>query len=246
MARARKAGGGEGAPAWMATFADLMSLLLTFFILLLSFAEMDIVKFKDAMGSIGSALGVSPGGTGMFNNSTSPVSFNQTPSTPAPPAAPSAVEAVNAKAVNEEIAGELEDLVEQFNLDEDVEIKATKRGVVMRVRGRMFFNPGTADLKPGAQPLLETISTLLKKFPKKIAIEGHTDNIPISSGRYSNNWELSTARAYSALKYLQEYEEVDVKRIHIAGFGDTHPLTSNDTPDGRAKNRRVEFVFQEN
>ncbi len=150
------------------------------------------------------------------------------------------------QAINEEISAELHELVEQYQLDEDVEITATKRGVIMRVKGRMFFNPGTADLKPGSQPLLEKISSLLKKFPKKIAIEGHTDNIPISGGRYSNNWELSTARAYSALKYLQEYEEVDVKKIRIAGFGDTPPLTSNDTPEGRAKNRRVEFVFQEN
>jgi len=248
MARARKAGGGEGAPAWMATFADLMSLLLTFFILLLSFAEMDIIKFKDAMGSIGSALGVQSGGDGMFNNSSTPVSFSQTTAMPPPPA-PSAVQPVNQQSggseTNQQISGELEELVAQYNLDEDVEIQSTKRGVIMRVRGRMFFSPGTADLKAGAQPLLEKISSILKQFPKKIAIEGHTDNIPIGGGRYANNWELSTARAYSALKYLQEYEEVDVKRIHIAGFGDTHPLTSNDTPEGRAKNRRVEFVFQE-
>lgn len=225
----------------MATFADLMSLLLTFFILLLSFAEMDIVKFKNAMGSISSAFGEASYGTVMIDNSSSPVSL-PTPSTPVPAAAPAAAPA---QAINEQIHHELEELVEQYNLDEDVEIKATKRGVIMRVRGKMFFNPGTADIKPGAQPLLEKISTLLKKFPKKVAIEGHTDNIPISSGRYSNNWELSTARAYSALKYLQEYENVDAAMIHIAGFSDTHPLTSNDTPEGRARNRRVEFVFQE-
>lgn len=240
MGKQKKAGGEAGAPAWMATFADLMSLLLTFFILLLSFAEMDIVKFKDALGSINSALG---GGSGNFQASTSPISFDSTPSPPAPsPAAPTVTAAI--KETDTAISEELEQLVEEFQLDEDVEIQSTKRGVVMRVRGRMFFNPGTADLKPGSQPLLKKISSLLKRFPKKVAIEGHTDNIPIS-GRYSNNWELSTARAYSALKYLQEYEEVDVKRIHIAGFGDTHPLTSNDTPEGRMKNRRVEFVFQE-
>ncbi len=243
MGKPRKAAAAAGAPAWMATFADLMSLLLTFFILLLSFAEMDIVKFKDAMGSINESLGGTAGGSGHFQGSTSAVSFDVTPSPRAPSAAPTVTAAVSE--TNTAISEELEQLVEEFQLDEDVEVKSTKRGVIMRVRGRMFFNPGTADLKPGAQPLLEKIAVLLKKFPRKIAVEGHTDNIPISTGRYSNNWELSTARAYSALKYLQEYEEIDVKRIHIAGFGDTHPLTSNDTPDGRAKNRRVEFVFQE-
>ncbi len=243
MGRARKAEGGAGAPAWMATFADLMSLLLTFFILLLSFAEMDIVKFKDALGSINEAMGGTAGGFGQFDGSKAVVSFDTTPSPSAPPPTPTVTAAV--KQNNTAISDELEQLVEEFQLEDDVEVKSTKRGVVMRVRGRMFFSPGTADLKPGSQPLLEKISSLLKRFPKKIAIEGHTDNIPIGGGRYSNNWELSTARAYSALKYLQEYEEVDVRKIHIAGFGDTHPLTTNDTPDGRAKNRRVEFVFQE-
>lgn len=239
MGSKSKAKGDAGTPAWMATFADLMSLLLTFFILLLSFAEMDIVKFKDAMGSINAAFGVTQGGPGMFSPSTTPVIMNtQSQSSSAAPA--------DIQARDEAISEEIKSLIEEQELDEDVEVEATKRGVIMRIRGRMFFNAGTADLKSGSQPLLEKISSIMKRFPKKIAIEGHTDNIPISNNKFSNNWELSTARSYAALKYLQDYGDIDVKRIHIAGFGDTHPLTSNDTPEGRAKNRRVEFVFYEN
>ncbi len=237
MARAKKSGGGGGAPAWMATFADMMSLLLTFFVLLLSFAEMDIVKFRDAMGSISEALGVTTGGTGMFQNSTSPA-IMQTPM-PAPSAS------APAPSTNEIILDELDNLVIDNGLSKDVEVVESDRGTILRVRGKMFFNPGTADLKYESQQILDKIADLMQRYPTRISIEGHTDNIPISRGKYSSNWELSTARAYAALRFFQENKAMDLKRITIAGFGDTHPLAPNDTPEGRAKNRRVEFVFND-
>lgn len=231
MNRRKKDGG--GGTAWMTTFTDISLLLLTFFVLLLSFATMDIVKFRDAMGSIQEALGFMPAGRGMFQHTSTPSQFEK-------PMATSTV-----KSANEAIMQELEELVREKGLQEDVELENSARGVIMRVRGRMFFHAGTADLKPKSETILKKISHLMKKFPSRIAIEGHTDNIPISSGRYSSNWELSTARAFSALKYLQESEDIPVERIHIAGFAETHPLVSNDTPEGRVKNRRVEFVFYE-
>jgi chemotaxis protein MotB len=83
----------------------------------------------------------------------------------------------------------------------------------------------------------------MKEFPGKLSIEGHTDNIPISGDRFSSKWELSAARAYASLTFLQEKEALDVKRMGIAGLGDVHPLAPNDTPEGRAKNSRIEFVF---
>ncbi len=241
MAKQEEAEDQGGSPAWMATFADLMSLLLTFFVLLLSFAEMDIIKFRDAMGSISSSLGITKGSIGHFEGSSTPISFSQNQSCP-PPTAERGAQDENDDLISEE----LEAIVQEYALDEEVEVKKTKRGVVLRVRGRMFFNPGTSELKTGAQPLLVKIASILRKFPREMAIEGHTDNIPISNSRFSSNWELSTARAYSSLMHLQNYEKIDIKRMHIAGFGDTRPLTSNDTPEGRGRNRRVEFVFLKN
>jgi chemotaxis protein MotB len=225
--------GEGGAPAWMATFADMMSLLLTFFVLLLSFAEMDIVKFRDAMGSINQALGFMPSGRGMFQHTSSPAPFED-------PMATSV-----SKSANDEIMEALKELIAKNGLKEDVEVEDSDRGVILRVRGRMFFNAGSADLKYESQPVLEKIADLMKKFPSKVSIEGHTDNIPMSAGKYSSNWEISTARAYAALRFLQERGKIDAARINIAGFGDTHPLAPNDIPEGRNKNRRVEFVFYE-
>jgi len=219
----------------MATFADMMSLLLTFFILLLSFAEMDIVKFKDAMGSINQALGVTSGGTGLMQSNSSPIAMEK-------PMATSMARS-DAKPTNEAIMEELEALIHEKAMEEEVDVEDTSRGVVLKVQGKMFFNGGTAELKQESNEVLNKIAGLMKKYPNNVSIEGHTDNVPISGGRYSSNWELSTARAFSALKYLQEYADVDIKKIHIAGFGSTHPLASNDTPEGRSKNRRVEFVF---
>ncbi|HHN65986.1 MAG TPA: flagellar motor protein MotB [Nitrospirae bacterium] len=221
-----------GAPAWMATFSDMATLLLTFFILLLSFANMDIVKFRDAMGSIQQALGFMPTGTGMFQHTSKPTEFEK-------PLATSAL-----KNTNYLIQQELQEMVKEHGLERDVEIENTPRGVVLRVRGRIFFSSGTAELKPQAYPILEKIAQIMKRFPSRVSIEGHTDNLPVSGGRYTSNWELSAARAYSALRFLMK-KGVDVKRINIAGFADTHPIASNNTEEGRAKNRRVEFVFYE-
>jgi chemotaxis protein MotB len=217
----------------MATFADMMSLLLTFFVLLLSFASMDIVKFKDAMGSIQEALGFMPTGTGMFQHTNIPTNFDL-------PTANSAV-----KPTSQAITEELEELIDAKGLENDVDVEDTPRGVILRVKGRMFFNAGTAELKPESYPVLKKIAELIRKFSSHVSIEGHSDNIPVSGGRYASNWELSTARAISALKFLREQEGIDVKKIHVAGFADTHPIASNDTAEGRAKNRRVEFVFFE-
>jgi len=230
MAREKKSEGG-GAPAWMATFADMMSLLLTFFVLLLSFATMDIVKFKDAMGSIQQALGFLPTGTGMFQHTSVPTPFS-------PPMATSV-----GQSTNDQIYQELQGLIQEKGLEKDVSVENTKRGVILRVRGRMFFSQGTAELKPESYPVLEKIAELMKKFSSNVSIEGHTDNIPISGGRYASNWELSTERAISALRFLKEHGDIDVTKIRVAGFADTHPIASNDTEEGRAKNRRVEFVF---
>ena len=225
--------GGGGAPAWMATFADMMSLLLTFFVLLLSFATMDIVKFKDAMGSIQQALGFLPTGTGVFQHTQVPTDFEK-------PMATSI-----SKDTNEILSEELKSIIKEQGLEDEIEVENSKRGVILRVRGRVFFEPGAAELKPQSYPILEKIAELMKRFPYRVSIEGHTDNIPVSGGKYSSNWELSTARAFAALKFLKEKTGVDVKRINIAGFADTHPIAPNDTPEGRAKNRRVEIVFYE-
>lgn len=236
-------GGGEGggAPAWMATFADMMSLLLTFFVLLLSFATMDIVKFKDAMGSIQQALGFMPSGTGMFQHTNNPTIYEKPFATSSLTRGELTSEVVNE--MSEAISEELKEVIKKYGLEKDVDVEKSKRGVILRMRGKVLFNAGDAELKEASYPVLDKIADIMRKFPSNVSIEGHTDNVPISGGRYSSNWELSVARAISALKYFKSLGDIDLQRINIAGFADTHPIADNSTPEGRAKNRRVEFVF---
>lgn len=239
MAKKEKAEA-AGAPAWMATFADMMSLLLTFFVLLLSFAEMDVVKFKDAMGSIQTALGagVLARNNGIFEKAGTPTTFDISPEAVS-------INKSTGKHHNRQIIIELERLIEEKSLQNNVTVEDAKRGVTLKVQGKMLFARGTAAFKPESYPLMNKIAELMNTSSHKIAIEGHTDNVPVSGGRYRSNWELSTAQAVASLQYLQDTNLIDVKRIHVGGFADTRPVATNYTKEGRAKNRRIEFVFYE-
>jgi len=230
----------SGAPAWMATFADLATLLLTFFVLLLTFAEMDVEKFRDALGSVQAALGTVPSGApGVLDASPNLSILDKIPT----PGTTTSGDGSGGESELREIEQTVDRMIREQKLGEYVDVNVSSRGVVVRVKGHLFFNPGTARLRRGAKPVLDELSELVAKYPHSMAIEGHTDNIPIRSGGFSSNWELSTARAYSTLRYLQEELGVDPKRVHIAGFADTAPVASNETREGRAKNRRVEFIF---
>jgi chemotaxis protein MotB len=230
----------SGAPAWMATFADLATLMLTFFILLLTFAEMDIEKFKDALGSVQSELG---GGTLVTDTLVvfTPIQADSLQPLHQPPPAPADAPGAG-DASMQELARMIEAMVKERDLQDDVQVQSSARGVVVRVKGRLFFNPGTADLTRQSWPVLDQMGGIMNKFPYEISVEGHTDNVKITRGRYTSNWELSTARAYSTLEYLRK-SGVDMSMVHISGFGDTRPVDTNDTEEGRARNRRVEFVF---
>ncbi len=243
----------EGA-AWLATFGDLMSLLLTFFVLLLSFAEMDIVKFKDAMGSMQDAFGVSQVGTAPGNVAPSsvvdlghekkdllfedPVSMNFRAS------APKAINKISSKqSVNDDILKRVKKSISDNGLESSVNVKNTGRGVVIQVRGQLFFNSGSDILKEEAHPLLDDIIGIIEDFPYNMSVEGHTDNQPINTRRFRSNWELSTARAISALQYIIETGRINPNRLGASGYSDIRPIAENGTSAGRAKNRRVEFII---
>jgi len=241
----------EGAPAWMATFADLATLLLTFFVLLFTFAEMDAKKFALAMGSVQSALGNTPSSEGILESHTSPIESIESlkePKTEEEKAQlEAALEHIQKEQRKEEVGGQVADIidevVEQLELEDDIEVETSSRGVVVQVKDQLFFSAGGATMQMKANPVLDLIADLVESFPGGMAIEGHTDNVPVRGGRYASNWELSTARAYATLEYLKENKGIDPGKLQITGYADTRPIASNDTPEGRSKNRRVEFVF---
>ncbi|HTZ17893.1 MAG TPA: OmpA family protein [Dissulfurispiraceae bacterium] len=124
---------------------------------------------------------------------------------------------------------------------EGINVKSDPRGVVITLSNDTAFKSGSADITGKMASALDSLSEVLKKHPGRIIIEGHTDNVPVSGGQFKSNWELSAARASSVLHLFMQ-QGVDPNRFIIAGYGEYRPLTSNNTAEGRAENRRVEIV----
>ncbi|MDI6865303.1 OmpA/MotB family protein [Thermodesulfovibrio yellowstonii] len=136
----------------------------------------------------------------------------------------------------------IEDLRKLLNDISGINIKSDARGIVITLPDSLLFSSGSAELKPESTDALTRIAEKLKELPGKVAIEGHTDNIPISSSVYKSNWELSAARASSVLHFLLQ-RGLSPDRFLIAGYGEYKPVATNDTDEGRAKNRRVELII---
>jgi chemotaxis protein MotB len=221
-----------GAPAWVVTFGDLMSLLLCFFVLLLSFSEMDRNKYRVVSGSVRNAFGVqrkrpvfeSPKGQKMIARE-----FDQ------------AVVISNIKDVIQPI---LHDLEAEYRDHKDlVDIEVEENQVTIRMMGEATFETGKAELRKELIPLLLKVGAMLNATSGEIIIAGHTDNIPVKGGPFGSNLGLSMARAGTVAEFLLKSSSIDPKRVSAMGFGEYRPLASNDTEEGRRKNRRVEIIM---
>ncbi|HSC44510.1 MAG TPA: OmpA family protein [Candidatus Acidoferrum sp.] len=124
-----------------------------------------------------------------------------------------------------------------------VDVKARREGLVVSLREIGFFGSGSANIQPSAQGALNRLGQLLASRSESMRIEGHTDNVPIHNGQFASNWELSTARASQLLRLFVERYQMNPARLSIAGYAEFHPAAPNDTPDGRARNRRVDIVI---
>ncbi|MGH0033755.1 MAG: OmpA/MotB family protein [Myxococcota bacterium] len=238
-------GGEEGAPAWMATFGDMMSLLLTFFVLLLSFANTDIVKFQEMLGSVQDAFGVQEEHPGRFEGlTTSPVELSKRESTSSLDLLDLPTRSTGRGAADAQMKVDIDKLLSERGMDGTIDAELTDRGVVLRVRGGLLFDTGSDQLLPGSEAVLSRIAEVARSFPYRLLIEGHTDDIPVSTDRHPSNWHLSAGRAIAALRYLVEVAQLDPKRMSCAGYADMSPLVPNDSNEHRAINRRIEFVFQ--
>jgi len=182
---------GRPAPAWMVSYSDLVTQLLTFFIMLFALSA---AATEDQL-----------------------------------------------KKIKEKI----DNYVVQNHLEKFVSTKITqKEGLVVTFSEKYMFDSGKADIYPGAKEVIKNIAALLVDEPNRIAIEGHTDNTPINTPEFPSNWELSTKRATNVLKYLLEELKFDPKRLTAAGYGEWHPVAPNDTPENKAKNRRVDLIVR--
>lgn len=215
-----------GAPAWMVTFSDMVTLLLTFFVLLLSMANMDKVKFKDAASSIRGAFGVM--------NGASPTPISQ----------PSVVEFAP---IEDDYMARLYQRVQavmtRLKLDREIELVKDRGAVILRVKDSILFAAGGSTLRPEAHPVLAKIAEMVRPLPMSLRIEGHSDDTPTGNGDFSN-WDLSVARSIAVLKFLGKENLLPLDRMSSVGYGDQKPLVPNISAENRAMNRRVEFVLE--
>ena len=247
-----------GAPAWMATFADLMSLLLVLFVLLLTFAEMDVVRYKQIAGSVKTAFGFSQQDqlAGVIELDGSIVGKSLKAPTPDTPRVVSEIPPVETPEVEsketdskEEKAEALEEtlssVLDNMGLQKEVGLERIDGEVVMRFPNELAFPSGSSGMTEEFAAILNRVAPVINQTEGEIKVAGHTDNVPVSaSSPYISNWDLSAARATSVLHFLINQNGTDPSRMVIQGYGDSRPLASNDTPEGRAHNRRVEITIE--
>jgi chemotaxis protein MotB len=247
-----------GAPAWMATFADLMSLLLVLFVLLLTFAEMDVIRYKQIAGSVKAAFGFSQQDqlAGVIELDGSIVGKSLSAPTPDTPRVVSEIPKADTPEVDsketdskEEKAEALEEtlgkVLDNMGLQDKVGLERQDGEVIMRFPNELAFPSGSSGMTEEFAAILNRVAPVLNQTKGEVFVAGHTDNIPVSSSSpYISNWDLSAARATSVLHFLIDQNGTDPSRMVIQGYGDSRPLATNDTPEGRATNRRVEITIE--
>jgi len=248
-----------GIPAWVLTFADLMSLLLAFFVLLFSFSEMDKAKYKQVAGSMKDAFGIQreikvkepPKGLNIIAQEFSA-------GTPSKETVRNELrqhttddfrqflEIPDKSRFEKALEGERSRL--RFALADEidngfVEVDIVDETIVIRILERGSFASGSTFLIEPFRSLIEKMARTIGNNPGAVVVAGHTDSVPISTGHFRSNWELSASRAVTVLHELMQQGSIPSGRFHLEGYGDTRPVDTNDTENGRARNRRVEVTL---
>ncbi len=243
--------------AWMISFSDLLTLLLTFFVLIFTMSSADNKAVKQAFGFFNAAYGPLEMGSGPSPYPPSTVKelkrFRQTaviiPGTLANEAFEGTLDFGNPKTHVGNVgkfqaARLLRKAIKEsgYNLSQ-IQVRMEGNNLLVRLGERFLFDSGKAALKPEIYPLLKKIGMVIKKTPFDVRVEGFTDDVPIHTDIYPSNWELSVARAVNVLHYLVRVDGISPARMSAAGYGATHPISRKNTPEARALNRRVEIIL---
>lgn len=265
MAKRREDTPPPGAPAWQTTFSDLMNLLLCFFVMLFSMSTVDEVKYNELVAAMNDTFSIfSAGATAigegiLMSNGVS--QLNELDEYINSMGKSNEDDADSENLQEHKSQGELERILEEQKLQQNeimaeaieeaiaenqmmdqVEVSFTSQYVQLTMKGALLFDSGSAELKEESKTVLDKVGVMLERYGNgTIEIEGHTDNIPISSSQYASNEELSSARALSVFYYLSENTAVNPTELKHAGMGQRVPIADNSTEEGRSKNRRVEI-----
>ncbi|MCM1189523.1 MAG: flagellar motor protein MotB [bacterium] len=259
-----------GSPAWMATFSDLMNLLLCFFVMLFAMSTLEESKLQAFVAAMNNTFSIFDGGAtaigdGMlvsngvsqlneldeYINSTGKTADSETDGDKleefdfSQEALENLEQYLNEENLqaNEEMAEQYEEAVEEQQIGDEVDISFTEQYIQLSMSGALLYDSGSAKLKEDAQEVLNKVGGILERYAGNGIIEilGHTDNVPMSSHQYASNEELSSARALSVFYYLQDTTLLDPARMKHSGMGEREPVADNSTAEGRSRNRRVEI-----
>lgn len=258
-----------GSPAWMATFSDLMNLLLCFFVMLFAMSSIEEAKLQEFVAAMNNTFSVFDGGASaigdgfLISNGVSQLNeldqyINSTGKTADSETdgddlnefemSPEAMEEILQDQMlqeNEERVEEMEEALRENDIADEVEISFTAQYVKLTMNGGLLFDSGSAQLKEEAKLIIDKVGLMLERYGNagSIEIEGHTDNVPMKSAQYPSNEELSSARALSVFYYLLDTTSLDPINLKHAGMGERVPIADNATPEGRSRNRRVEILI---
>jgi len=236
---------------WLVSYADFITLLFAVFVTLYAMSQSDKKKTEEVMKSIQESFG-------MVQTTSPAPKMNVIPSQQMAviPAINPQISVVSGSRTargqartraDEKDFRQIKSAIEAYLIKQGAQNKVsltiTRRGLIVSLKEAGFFNSGQAYIRPDAYELINTISEVMTQYNNPLRVEGHTDNVPISTGQFPSNWELSTARATNGLKYLIKHFNVEPQSISATGYAEFRPLASNDTSEGRAKNRRVDLVM---
>ncbi|MGE5620318.1 MAG: OmpA family protein [Sphingomonadaceae bacterium] len=226
----------DNAERWLLTYSDMITLLLAFFVIMYGISSADAKKFTRFSEAMKRAFNV-----GVLEGSPSASVLEQTVGISTE--AGDSEDLSAASSTLETVFGEMGSILEDELLADKVSIGLRQEGVAISVSGNLLFASGRADLRPDSLRVLQAVARALARLPNQVRIEGHTDDIPPSGTEYPSNWELSGARAVAVVRYLTEIEGIDPSRLSAAAYAQFQPVSANDSPRSRAKNRRSEILI---
>jgi chemotaxis protein MotB len=205
---------------YLITYSDLITLLLGLFIILYAISNIDSKKYEQVLSAFGSTFGsqrqVLNINTSSSNNSIVP--------------APKLIDRIS-------------ELIQEHSFGDYVKLEENERGITIHIMDQILFNSGSAKLEPKSYEVLSKLAELIRGLPNDLRIEGHTDNVPIKSSEFPSNWHLSVARALSTSYYLMDKEKLPQEKLSVVGYSEYKPIASNESPEERSKNRRVDIII---
>jgi len=235
----------EGAPAWMNTYGDMVTLVLTFFVLLFSFSTIDAKKWEELVNSFSGQrfVAIQPLDPGALEHGE----YSETVTAEPQPSVKPTTNDIEAMQQFDELYQKIRDHIKDNKLEAKLNVEKNGDVILLHITDSALFDSGKDVIKPDAKKLLKKVAAIFSQYErsiKMIRIEGHTDNVPIHTARFENNLILSCSRASTVWEYFIDTSEIEPGRYSATGYGEYHPIATNKTEEDKAKNRRVDFVIE--